>query len=254
MLIDTHCHIDRFPDPLALSQECEKRHLFTIAVTNLPSHFQIATGHLTTLRYVKPALGFHPLCVADNMNELPLFDSLLQNADFVGEIGLDYSKQGIESKDKQLEAFRVITQALSTKPRFATLHTRNSASDVLAILNDSKVSNVVFHWYSDSVSVLRRAINAGHYFSINPSMLQTKSGQAVIDLVPRDRILTETDGPYVKVGRAAAKPFDVLTVINGIAIRWGVDSDAVEELVSENFRKLCELLSIQIPKGTRRNS
>ena len=248
MLLDTHCHIDRFPDPLALSNECEKQRIFTVAVTHLPSHYEMAVQHLSAFQYVKPALGFHPLAVADNLHELSSFESLLRNAEFVGEVGLDYSKQGLASKEMQMEAFRRIVEALSAMPRLVTIHSRKSAADVLAILNDNKISKAILHWYSDSVSVLRNAISSGHYFSVNTAMLQSKSGQAVIDLVPRNRLLTETDGPYVKAVRKPAEPSDVRIVLDGIANRWGVEAESVEEQVTNNFRELCDSLSISLPQ------
>lgn len=248
MLLDTHCHIDRYPDPLDLSRECEKERIFTVAVTNLPSHYEIAVQHLSGMQYVKPALGFHPLAVAENAHELSSFETLLTNAEFVGEIGLDYSKEGLASKELQLLAFRRIVQALSAMPRMVTIHSRKSAADVLEILNHYKISNSIFHWYSDSVNVLRKAISSGHYFSVNTAMLQSKSGKTVIDSVPRDRILTETDGPYIQEGRKPSKPSDVRSVLCGIASRWGVEADSVEEQVTKNFVSLCNTLSIRLPQ------
>lgn len=248
MLIDTHCHIDRFPDPLGLSNECESKEIFTVAVTNLPSHYEMATQHLSGMRWVRPALGFHPLSVADNMGELALFQALMSDCHFVGEIGLDYSKQGVESKSQQQEAFRKIATVLATSPRFTTLHSRKSASDVLDILSEAGVCNAVFHWYSDSVTVLRKIADAGHYFSINPAMVLSKSGQAVINTIPRHRILTETDGPYVKQGGKPASPPAVRSVLSGIAELWGVEEVEVEEQVSSNFRTLCDLFSIRLPQ------
>ncbi|WP_013627322.1 Qat anti-phage system TatD family nuclease QatD [Rubinisphaera brasiliensis] len=249
MLLDSHCHIDRYPDPLALSNECESRRIFTVAVTNLPSHYQMAVQHLSGMQYVKPALGFHPLAVAENEDELSLFETLLSNAEFVGEVGLDYSKQGLASKEVQLQAFRRIAKALSAMPRIVTIHSRKSAADVLEIVDENRISHAIFHWYSDSVTVLHKAIQSGHYFSINTAMLQSKSGQTVIDSVPRDRILTETDGPYVKARRKPAKPSDVRSVLQGIANRWGIEADGVEEQITENFHALCNGLSIRLPQG-----
>lgn len=247
MLIDTHCHIDRFPDPLAVSRECEEQRIFTVAVSNLPSHYELAMQHLAKMQYVKPALGFHPLSVEHNFDELSLFESLLPDVQFIGEVGLDYSRQGINSKESQLKVFRYIAHLLSQEARFVTIHSRRAAADVLEILDDAKLSNAVFHWYSDSMTLLRKIADAGHYFSINPAMILSKLGQAVINSVPRDQILTETDGPYVKAGTKPAKPIDVNRVLNAISSHWGVDVERVEEQVANNFSSLCNALTIRLP-------
>ncbi len=244
MLIDTHCHIDRFPDPMGLATQCENYRVVTIAVTNVPSHFEMAASHIGSMRYVRPALGFHPLTAADNMRELPLFLSLLERAQYVGEIGLDYSKEGMSSREKQLQAFHAIAEALSRNPKFVTLHSRGSAEDVLEILEQYNVKQCVFHWYTGSMPTLARVIDSGHYLSFNTAMLEAKKGPSVLDRVPRDRVLTETDGPYVKAGRMPVRPLDVGRVIEGIAARWAVSVDDVEAKVTSNFERLCESLGL----------
>lgn len=200
------------------------------------------------MQFVKPALGFHPLAAADNLHELSKFESLLPSVDFVGEIGLDYSSQGIHSKEAQVEAFRSIAGWLAESPKFVTLHSRKSAIEVLSILVEAGVSDAVFHWYSDSAVVLRKAIDAGFYFSVNEAMLSSQSGRRVLDAVPRERVLTETDGPYVKSGRKPSTPLDVGRIIGGIAEAWGTPKQAVQDQVEKNFRALCEKLSILLPE------
>lgn len=244
MLIDTHCHVDRFPDPMGLARECENNRVLTVAVTNVPSHYEMAASHIGSMRYVKPALGFHPLAAADNMRELPLFLSLLEKAQFVGEIGLDYSREGQKSRKQQVHAFRTISEALSRTTRFVTLHSRGSAEDVVQILTEYGVGSCVFHWYSGSLSTLDRVIDAGHYLSTNIAMLASQKGRAIVQRVPRDRVLTETDGPYVKIGRDAAKPSDVKQVLSSIAVIWAVSAVDAEVQVARNYERLCASVGI----------
>jgi len=60
-MIDTHCHIDIYNDPMAIALECERNGVVTIAMTNLPSHFEMGYSHLKNLSKVRLALGMHPL-------------------------------------------------------------------------------------------------------------------------------------------------------------------------------------------------
>lgn len=246
MLIDSHCHVDRFPNPTELADECESQHILTLAVTNLPSHYEVAVEHLSSLRFVNPALGFHPLAVADNRSELDVFLSLVTSVSLIGEVGLDFSAEGIKSRNEQLRVFRQIAESLSDNSRFVTLHSRGSAEDVVSVLEEYGVAPCVFHWYSGSSSTLKRLVGLNHYCSVNSAMLTSKKGRSVLETVPRERVLTETDGPYVKVGKRAAKPSDVREIVEGIAEAWNVSADDAEAQVSDNFMNLCQQLNIPV--------
>lgn len=244
MLIDTHCHVDRFPDPLAVAEDCERQRVVTVAVTQLPSHYQMAMRHIGEMKFVRPALGFHPLAVAGNEGELPLFLSLLPDVQFVGEIGLDSSREGASSRSEQLRIFRAIAAELAGKRKFVTLHSRGAEEDVVDILHECGVTQCVFHWFSGEVKALKSVIERGHLFSINTAMITTQKGRQLLSLVPRNLILTETDGPYVKVGGLPAKPSNVTSVLSGIANVWDVTFEEVETQVSSNYMQLCESLGI----------
>ena len=246
MLIDTHCHVDRFPDPMAVAEDCERQRVVTVAVTQLPSHYQMAVQHIGEMQFVRPALGFHPLTVAGNESELPLFLSLLPDVQFVGEIGLDSSQEGASSRSEQLRVFRAIAAGLAAKQKFVTLHSRGAEEDVADILHESGVTECVFHWFSGGPKVLKAVIAKGHFFSINTAMVTTQKGKTLLSLVPRDRILTETDGPYVKIGSRPAMPCDVKNVLCGIADVWGTSSEDVEAQVADNFFRLCRSLGIKL--------
>jgi TatD DNase family protein len=245
VLIDTHCHVDRFPDPMALAGECERQGIATIAVTQLPSHFQLARRHIGEMQFVRPALGFHPLAVAGNEGELPLFLSLLPDVQFIGEIGLDSSREGASSRTEQVQVFRAIAEELADRRKFVTLHSRGAEEEVANILHECNVSKCVFHWFSGGPKALKTVIERGHYFSVNSSMVTTQKGRTLLALVPRDRILTETDGPYVKVGSRPAQPSDVKSILSSIAEVWGESTEDVEAQVGDNYTQLCDSLDIK---------
>jgi TatD DNase family protein len=101
-----------------------------------------------------------------------------------------------------------------------------------------KRSPAIFHWYSGSIGVLTHAIALGHYFSVNPAMLKSPNGQRIIARIPRNRLLTETDGPFVSVDGQPAEPHHVRLVEEGVAQMWGVSAPEVRRIVAENFRTL----------------
>jgi TatD DNase family protein len=238
VLIDTHCHIDRFSDPAAIAARCERERLITVAVTNLPSHYSQGVHHVKALQYVKLALGFHPLVVGQYHRELDAFLEMLPKVEFVGEIGLDFSNEGLSTKAQQLAAFRTIAKRLAETHKFVTLHSRGAADTVLAVLEEFSVTNAVFHWYTGPLGVLDRAIDRGFYFSVNPSMIHSNKGRGIITRIPRNRVLTESDGPYAKIQNRPTQPSDVSVVIEFLAKHWGIGTQDTINQVFETYSQL----------------
>lgn len=239
VLIDTHCHIDRFPDASGLARKCESTGITTVAVTNIPSHYELGLPHLAGMQHVKLALGFHPLAVGENRHELPLFLRLLRSADFIGEIGIDLSKEGLPTKAVQTEVFNSIIDALVGSTKFVTMHSREAADEVLDVMERFDFHHGVFHWFSGSLGSLERAIEWGCWFSVNPSMIGSEKGKLIVARIPKERVLTETDGPYVKVGRRPAEPPDVKGVVSHLAELWKVSVSEAESQIVRNFRQAC---------------
>jgi TatD DNase family protein len=104
-MVDTHCHIDLYPQPLSIAKEVEQRKITTVAVTYLPSHFELAEQHLRQFKYVRPALALHPMAAKDHEQELPKFRQLVERARLIGEIGLDFSAAGKPMRTRQEESF-----------------------------------------------------------------------------------------------------------------------------------------------------
>jgi TatD DNase family protein len=237
-MVDCHCHIDQFPNPSAVAREAERRQIHTVAVTNLPSHYQLGCPHLKDFKYVHLALGMHPLAVKNRFSEIGLFQSLASGADFIGEVGLDFSPEGKASKTKQIECFRMVLTCVRDRQRFVTVHSRGAASEVLDFLDEFCVSPVIFHWFTDADAILRRAIEQGHFFSVNHAMTQSKSGRNIISQIPPERLLTETDGPHVRVGRSVARPVDVTTLNATLATILKLDAAKVDDFTTNNFKRI----------------
>lgn len=238
MLIDTHCHIDQYDSPEAIVSDCEKSRRFVVAVTNLPSHFAIAADRLKDSEWVKPALGLHPMAAKEARLEMGAFRRLARYADFVGEIGLDGSRHGIASLERQRKVFEDVLQTIGDRPRFITVHSRGAEPEVLAALARHKIGPVAFHWFTGTLLDLTAAMAAGHFVSINPAMLRTEKGLRAIEAVGRDRILAETDGPHSTVDGRPALPADVARVYEFLATKWDVSTRDVEQQIEANFNSI----------------
>ena len=242
-MIDTHCHIDLYDNPLEVAATAEKLGIKTVAVTYLPSHFAQASKHLAGFKYVRPALGLHPLAARDHGRELKLFAECFGAAEFVGEVGLDFLAANKISKPIQEKSFATVIQHLKKAAKFVTIHSRGAEDEVLAMLQDGGVGPVVFHWFSGSKRQLTNLLDAGHRISINPSMAATARWAEMIRFVPRSAILTETDGPFVRISRRPAIPGDIKFVISWLAESWKVSPGAASQQIEDNFVSLTRRLT-----------
>ena len=196
MIIDTHCHFDMMPRPEIYIRQREQAGDIVIGMTNLPKHFQMGQPHLKGYRHIRLALGLHPLRAVEGKTQLELFRRLVDQTSYIGEIGLDFSREGIATKDEQIAVLREVLTAIQGKNKIVSVHSRRAEKELLSLLCEYEIENVIFHWYSGPVDIVPSILEKGYYFSVNEAMCLSKNGQSIVNSIPRDRILTETDAPY----------------------------------------------------------
>ena len=196
MIIDTHCHFDMMPNPEAYISAKEKAGDIVIGMTNLPSHFKMGFLHVKGYKHIRLALGLHPLLASENKNELPLFNRLLDQTSYIGEIGLDFSKEGLSTMEDQIYVLRKLLEKLEGRKKIISVHSRKAEKELFDLLCEYNINNVIFHWYSGPIDLIPSIISKGYYFSINEAMTISKNGRTIIKEIPRSRILTESDAPF----------------------------------------------------------
>jgi TatD DNase family protein len=236
-LFDTHCHLDLYPDYGDVLDEIECARIYTIAVTNAPSVFRRSSQIAEGARFVRTAIGLHPELVGQRYRELDLFTELLGETKYVGEVGLDFVSQDRRDRELQKKAFGTILERCADPgDKFVTVHSRRAAGEVVDMVGNAYPGTVVLHWFSGSSKILERALEYGLLFSVNPAMLSGEKGRRLIAKIPLDRLLTETDGPFARVGDSSARPRDVAAVVSGLAELKNLDPDWVAEALFDNFR------------------
>lgn len=239
---DFHCHVDLFPDPVALIAACERQRLVTLAVTTTPKAWAQNRRWTAASRYVHAALGLHPELVGERHIEIGLIEQLLPETTFLGEIGLDGSPEYREHWHTQKQVFaRTLAAAQQLGGRVASIHSRRAARDVLLCLAEHTTPQrllPILHWFSDSTAVAREAAEQGCYFSVNHRMLDTRSGVAVIQALPAERILTETDAPFTGGHKGENEPPDVVTTVKRLAQIRKVTVEAMASLVAANAARV----------------
>ncbi|HAY32810.1 MAG TPA: TatD family deoxyribonuclease [Bacteroidetes bacterium] len=237
-MIDAHCHIDMYKNPHSVAEESERLGIITIGMTLLPSHFELGYEHVKQYKKVRLALGMHPLKSELHKSEFSKFLFYLDHTSYIGEIGLDFSKEGINQKDLQIESFKKILSSISGKPKIISLHSRKAEKEELQSLIENDISNAIFHWYSGPLTLIDEIVKYGYYFSINPAMIKTENGKKIIERIPKNLLLTETDGPYISIKGNFVKPKDVELVEEFLAKKWNFTLNKVDDQIHKNFSSL----------------
>jgi TatD DNase family protein len=239
-VIDFHAHLDLYPDPVATTKECVERDLFVLSVTTTPSAWSGTTGLARDARRIRTAIGLHPQLAHERRGELPLFEELLPRTRYVGEIGLDGGPELKSIWNQQRQVFEEILRMCSAAGgRIMTIHSRRAATPVLdALATCGGAGLPVLHWFSGSKRELQRAIDQGCWFSVGPAMLNGEKGRSMIDLIPSDRILTESDGPFAQIDGRCLFPWDAAIAEQALADAWHVTTTEARGRLLENLRRL----------------
>lgn len=234
--VDAHCHIDLFPHPAQIIELAEAQQIYTIAVTNAPSVFEHTVRLTSGLKYAWPALGLHPELAHTHAHELDRFRSYLFQTRYVGEVGLDYVTS---DKRIRLEQRRILETIAGwvheSGDKVLTLHSRRAVGDVLDVLKGIR-ARMILHWFSGTEKELNRAITEGYFFSVNTAMMHSERARGLVGRMPRDRILTETDGPFVRDGNTPATPATVMATVTQLAEHWQLPTADAQATILENFR------------------
>ena len=258
MFTDSHCHLnfpdfkDRMPDVLAAMREAQVTRALCICTTleEFGDVHALAQQH----PHLWATVGVHP----DNEDvHEPTLNDLLQRAALprvvgIGETGLDYYRlngRSVADMAWQRQRYRVHIQAARQTGLPLVIHTRSASDDTLQILKEeggvgaSDGARGVFHCFTETVEVARAALELGFYISFS-GIITFKSAadlRAVVDFVPLDRMLIETDSPYLAPVPYRGKtnsPAYVPWVAQQVAELKGLSVEAVAEATTANFLSL----------------
>ena len=240
--VDFHTHLDLYPDLAGAIARCEERRTATLTVTTTPHAFARNRELAAESEFVRVALGLHPQLVEERAGELKLVERLLPETRYVGEVGLDAGPRHYRSLERQKTVFRAILRLCAEAgDKILSVHSVRSARHVLDLVEEhlpSERGTVVLHWFSGSAKEARRGARLGCFFSVNERMLNSPNGRRVLREIPPHRLLTETDGPFVKRGSSPIEPGDVRRAVTLIADIRGESSAEVGRQILSNLRNL----------------
>lgn len=158
--VDMHCHLDLYPEPRQQAEAIGKSGSYVLSVTTTPSAWLQTQALSAAHPRIKTALGLHPQLAAERLGELSLFDRLLPQARYVGEVGLDGSTECKPFWAEQVRVFdHVLASCALAGGRVLTIHSRNAATQVLDALQwHGGYGVAILHWFSGTKKELLRSI------------------------------------------------------------------------------------------------
>ena len=243
-MIDFHCHLDLYEDPLSVIREADIRGCRVLAVTTTPLAWDGTFGLVGSSDLVRVAVGLHPELVSTRSGEIGELCALVSDTLYVGEIGLDGTRPHRGSLWAQERAFdSVLAACARAGGRIMSIHSRGATSLVLDHLEVHQESGVpVLHWFSGTRLQVERAVRLGCWFSVGPAMLRGRRGQHLVLSMPRDRVLTETDGPFAREGGRPLMPWDVVKAEDILGKLWKATPTEVEHTLACNLNRLSDAI------------
>ncbi|WP_349617865.1 TatD family hydrolase [Azotobacter salinestris] len=259
MLVDSHCHLDRLDlaahggsldAALDAARACGVGHFLCIGVSadNAAAVKALAEAHSD----VDCSVGVHPLDVEPDA--MPALDWLLgelvhPRVVAIGETGLDYHYQP-ESAALQQQAFRLHLEAARLTGKPLVVHTRAARADTLQLLREAALPQAgVLHCFTEDWEMARAALDLGFYISLS-GIVTFRNAEALREVarrVPADRLLVETDAPYLAPVPHRGKPNlpqYVREVAEFLAELRGVSFETLAEQTTDNFRRLFPLARV----------
>ncbi|MEX2551505.1 MAG: TatD family hydrolase [Actinomycetota bacterium] len=249
--VDTHCHLDSLNGDLAAFLErawnAGVEHLVTIGTD--PESSRTAIGLAERHDRVWAAVGVHPHDAenfngdaADAIEEMAGHDRVVA----VGEVGMDFYRDyaGAEAQDR---TFRAQIQVAKRVNKPMVMHIRDAFDEVLAVLGEvGPPERLIFHCFSGNVANARQALRLGGYVSFagNVSYRNAEPLRDAARAVPLDRLLVETDSPYLAPHPHRGKPNEpsyVPKVGAALAAALGQPVEEVAEATSANARRVFAL-------------
>ena len=252
MIIDSHCHLDKldtshyedgFPGLIAAAQADGISQMLCISVDT--ENFEPMMRQIEPYNFIHASAGLHPLGVK-SLNNFSVLEQQAQHPKVVaiGETGLDYFYQK-DNTDIQQQAFVAHLQLSKHLKKPVIIHTRDANEDTLALLRSEADQSVggVIHCFTEDWAMAEACLNLGFHISISGIVTFNNASalREVVKKIPMDRLLVETDSPYltpVPYRGQQNEPKHVRLVAQYVADLKGVSLAELAEQTSKNFSQL----------------
>jgi len=248
MLIDTHCHLnfpDKFPDPEKSIEEARLAGVDRLIVVGCnPETSRRAVELANAYAGVYAVVGWHPTYTKDYTREsLEEIEQMLTNSKVVaiGEIGLDFHWD-FSTLEQQTVALMDQMDLAVRKKKPVVFHAREAYPELLDVLEQRPIHPYLFHCFAGDATDAQRALALGALFGVDGPITYKNAGElrAVIGSIPHDRLVIETDSPYlppVPFRGHPNKPAYIVHINNALAGVLGISPEECAKLTTVNAEK-----------------
>ncbi|PJC45644.1 hypothetical protein CO037_00470 [Candidatus Pacearchaeota archaeon CG_4_9_14_0_2_um_filter_30_8] len=241
MIIDVHSHLDLLTEEKVkeIGENKKIKLVITNSVDLKTSKKSLKLNKMFSK--IKVAVGLYPGKEL-KLSDFNIFENFVrknkESITAIGEIGLDlhHTKENFEIQKavfiKELELAKQLEIPV-------IIHSRKAEKEVLEILESFPKVKVLLHCFSGNFKLITKGIERGYYFSIPTNVNRSEHFQKMLELIPRKKILTETDSPYLSPHKDKEnEPIFIEESIKKISEIWKNPEDKVEKQIEDNFNKL----------------
>lgn len=242
MYIDSHTHLDFFEDNIdAAIKEINNNKILTIANGMDIESYLKNKEYSKESEYIKPSFGIHPWKAAEYKGNLEALIPYIDESEIIGEIGLDFL--WVEDKstfDKQREIYNFILKESIKRNKVVSLHTKDAEEEIYKSLKMYNYNKAIIHWYSGDIETLDKFIKLGCYFTISVDIGYSDRTKEVLERVPIDKLLLETDGPTALewVNGDYGYPSEIIKVYEKVSEIKGYKIEDLINIVEKNYYNL----------------
>ncbi len=249
-MIDTHCHLDMLKTEEDLKESIEKvNYLLTIGCDK--EEIRKAVDLANKYENVFASIGYHPYDVNDitdkDLEELKELARKEEKVIAIGECGLDYYRD-FTPKDKQLYFFEKQIKIAKELNLPLIVHSREAPRDTEKILEKHAPypASGIIHCFGGDMQMMEKCVDMGFYISFAGNITYPKAEnlRQILKKVPLDRILLETDSPFLAPQKKRGKPNKpsyIYYTRDFVANLLGISAEELEKITDENAKRLLKI-------------
>jgi TatD DNase family protein len=248
-MIDCHAHLEQpqyDKDRDEVIERCRKELKAIITCCTHPKDFELTSQLVKKYNgFIFATAAIHPEYIKeiDESKKNEFFKNIIKSRENfvgIGETGLDFIIEEAECREKQKKLFLDFIQFAKELNLPLVIHARKAFKETIEILEDQKVKNVLIHFFT-AKELLHKVIENDWYISVNTTLLFSKKIKKIVRDMPLERILTETDSPWLGLEKKRNEPTSVKYVIEKIAEIKGMKFEDVDRITTENAIKFFKL-------------
>lgn len=242
MYIDCHTHLDFFEDKIEEAIiDINDNKILTLANSMNIESYTKNKEYSKKSEFIIPCFGIHPWKAAEYKGDLQELIPYIEESEIIGEIGLDYL--WVEDKstfEPQRMIFYFILEESIKRNKVVSLHTKDAEEEIYKALKKYNYNKAIIHWYSGDIKTLEKLIDLGCYFTISVDLGYSEKTYEVLDKIPIDKLLVETDGPTALewVNGEYGYPSEITKIYEKVAKFKNIKVEELLTIVEENLKKL----------------